>query len=261
MTKDNTKPSLGSIEKSFRIIELLKREGACGVTRVAEELDLPKSTAHSHLSTLEELSYVVNEGSQYEVGLRFMSLGQHARYKRPEYELVESKVEMLAERTGERSLFIVEEHGYGIYLHVALGTNAVDIGGELGDRRRNFHCSSSGKAILAYLPEPRRTALLDEISLTSKTEHTITTREELEDELERIRKQGYALNREELLLGLQGVAVPVMYPNGMVVGSLCISGPTHRMQGERLEEELPNLLLGVANEIELNMGRSLRNSV
>jgi len=83
--------------------------------------------------------------------------------------------------------------------------------------------------------------------------NTITDPQTLYAELERVRERGYSVNKQENIEGLHAVSAPVMDTNGHVFGALSVSGPTHRMKGEWFEDELPDLLLGAANELELNI--------
>jgi DNA-binding IclR family transcriptional regulator len=72
-------------------------------------------------------------------------------------------------------------------------------------------------------------------------------------ELDQIRQQGYCLNDQELIEGLRAVGAPVQGRNGQVIGAISIAGPTHRLKGDTFESDLPDLLLGTVNELELNI--------
>jgi DNA-binding IclR family transcriptional regulator len=164
-------------------------------------------------------------------------------------------VDDLADEIDERSLFVVEEHGLGVYLHRGTGSHAVETGSGRGTRRY-LHTIANGKAILAHLPEERVEEILDERGLVAKTPNTITDREELFDNLERIRESGVAFNLEESIEGLNAVAAPVLSPDGEVIGSLGVSGPSHRMKGDWFREEVADYVLGTANELELNLAHA-----
>nr|WP_255681667.1 IclR family transcriptional regulator C-terminal domain-containing protein [Natrinema sp. SYSU A 869] len=132
------------------------------------------------------------------------------------------------------------------------------VGFDVG-RQIHLHCSSAGKSILAQYPRDRVDEIFDRWNLPALTENTITDREELYDELERVRERGVAFNREEHVDGINGTAVPVTQ-DGSVLGALAVAGPSHRLNGERLEEEVPNMLLAAANELELNITYSSSDS-
>lgn len=239
-------------ETIFETLELLERNDGATVTEVAQERDCAKSTAHRHLSTLSEMGYVVREGDEFHVGLRFLKLGQHARTRQEGEGLAKEKVEEIAGQTGERAQFLVEEHGQAVYLHRSFGEHAVRTDPGIGSRIP-LHATAAGKSILAHLPESKRFDIIEQSEFEPITDHTITDTDELFDELDTIRDRGYSFNRQENLEGLHAVGVPVSDSDGKIIGALSVSGPTHRLTGDWFREELPNLLLGTANELELNI--------
>lgn len=245
--------TIDAVERSLRVVELLRDRDGAGVTEIANELGWAKSTVHTHLRTLEENEYVIRRNDQYVLGFPFLNLGEYVKNREPVYSAVEPKVEELAEQTGRRVQFITNEHGYAVYVRIAEGKHAVSTGSKLGRSRVMLHASAAGKAILANLPFGEVERIIDERGLPSFTENTITDREELHDELERVRERGYAFNHEEHIAGLRAVAAPVHGPDEDVLGSVSVAGAARRMQGEQFEEEIPELLLGVTNEVELDL--------
>lgn len=244
--------NLQSVERAFEVVEALHELGASGVTELADELDMPKSTVHRYLSTLHAGNYVVRRDGQYQVGFKFLDIGARKRQRVPEYRFVEPKLRQLADETGERVQFIVEEHGRGVIVYWEAGDQAVSLGSRSG-KRIPLHTAAAGKAILSQLPEESVHEILDRRELTPETPHSITDRDELLEHLELIRERGYSYNKEEHTEGLWSVGVPIADSDDGVLGSISISGPTHRLVGERVEREIPDLLLGTANEIELNI--------
>lgn len=245
----------GHVKSDKRLIQILlglKELDGAGVTELAEHLDLAKSTVHNHLATLHDAKFLTKDGTEYHLGLRFLDLGESARLRQTESERIKRKVSSLAEQTDERVQFIAEEHGYGVYLYRSRGEKAVATDSRIG-RHIGLHASSSGKSILAHLPEERVMEIIEDSGLFAITEYTITDPGELVDELERVREQGYATNVEENTLGLRAVGAPILRSDGSVVGALSISGPTHRLKGEFFERELPDLIMGATNEIELTI--------
>lgn len=242
---------VGSTKTSFEIVHALQENGPSRLSEIAAELDLPESTTHRHLNTLWDLRYVSRQGERYQLGLRFARLGRAAQTRDPAYAMAKRHVETLATETQERSQFVVEDHGLGIYLHVATGSKAVRAGFDVG-RQIHLHCSSAGKSILAHSSREYVDEIFDRWELPALTENTITNREELYAELDRVRERGVAFNREEHVDGINGIAVPVKRDES-VLGALAVAGPSHRLEGERLEEEVPDMLLAAANELELNV--------
>jgi len=244
--------SVKTTETTFRTIEQLESSDGAGVTELASELGLAKSTIHRHLSTLERMEYLVCEDDTYYLSMRFLHLGEYSRKRKSAYDLAKTKLNEIAEETQERAQFIVEEHGLAVYVHRASGDLGVEADSGIG-KRVPLHATSAGKAILAHLPRERVEEIMDDRGLTAVTENTITDKETLFSELETIRERNVAYNNQENIEGLRAVGVPIKTPDGDVLGAFSVSGPTHRIKGELLEETIPDLLLGAANEVELNI--------
>jgi DNA-binding IclR family transcriptional regulator len=244
--------TLKSTDTMIRVLDVLKDRDGARVTEIADETEFSKSTVHRHLKSLEEHQFVVKEGDSYQIGLRFLDYGEYARKRGDIHDLASPLVDDLADETDERALFMTEEHGRGVYLYRGIGEHAVKTNSRIGTYRY-LHTIAGGKAIMANLPESRRNEILDRWGLPARTEATITDRDEFYRELEEIQERGVAFNDEETIEGLRAVAVPVTGPNGEVHGALSVSGPTHRIRGDWFREEIPNLLLGTANELELNL--------
>lgn len=252
MVDNNKTRGVKTTETVFDILEQLHEENGCRITEIAESLGIAKSTAHRHLTTLEQKKYVFKENDVYFLGLKFLKMGEDARTRKDYYTLAEPIVEEIAETTGERAQFLVEEHGKAVYLYRSVGEHGVQTEASIGTRI-DLHSTASGKVILAYLPEDRVVEIIEEQGLTPRTNQTITETDALFEELEEIRKRGYSYNDQESVEGLRGLSVPVTDLSDHIIGALSISGPTQRMKGERFREDLPELLLGFANELELNI--------
>lgn len=253
--QSNTRRRIASVERAMEILEAVMELEGARVSELATHLDMAKSTVHNYLSTLHDLNYLVKEGDTYQIGTRFILFGEYSRTRNEEFSMVRQKATNLAEQTEERSQFVIEEFGRGVFLYRESGEHAVEAGSGIG-KRMFLHSTAAGKSILAHLPESQVQEILDRWGLPAVTSATITDETELFEELERIRDRGFAINREENIEGLHAVGVPVRTKQGNVIGALSISGPTNRMKGEYLMEELPDLLLGTANELELNIAYS-----
>lgn len=249
---ENQSGSITTVETSLRVIDAIASLDGARVSEVAEHLDIPVSTVHGHLKTLHEQSYLAKEGDEYHVGLQFLNRGGQARERKKGYQLAEEKVEKLAEETNERAQFIVEENGRGYYLHTESGADAVLADARIG-KRIYLHDSAAGKSILAQLPESRVQDIIDRWGLPAFTDYTITDEDELFAELEQIREQGYALNKQETHEGLHAIGATVQTYQGQVLGAFSVSGPSNRLKGDRLEEDVSDFLRGVTNELELKL--------
>lgn len=244
-----------SVGTLFSILEHIKAGETVGVSQLARDMDMSKGAIHRYLRTLVDEGYAVSEDGEYRLALRFLDFGAHVRQQYPYNEFVEPKVERLASETGERAQYIVEEHGRGIYLHRKQGENAVETDARVG-KVVHLHTTAAGKAILSQLPNERVEAIIEEHGLPERTAQTITEREDLFEELAEIRERGYALNEEEHVRGLIAVGVPITDADGRVLGGLSVSGPANRIRNRIQNEAIQRTLLGIEDEIELNLSYS-----
>ena len=242
---------LKTLETAFELLDVFERRGDATAATVAAELGLATSTVHGYLATLEEGGYLHREGSTYRLGARLLTLGGCVRHRSPNHRLVIDKVPAVAAETGERAQFIVEERGRGVTLHVSTGPMAVRTDARIG-KVSHLHASAAGKVILALGDGVDAPTVAERWGLPGFTERTLTTESALEAELREIRRRGVATNVQESIPGLNAVGVPVSDGEDLL-GALSVSGPSHRLVGETLESDLPNYLLGVANDLELRM--------
>ncbi|WP_144906055.1 IclR family transcriptional regulator [Halobellus captivus] len=252
---DTTDQRAKTVEKAFDILEYLKEQNGANLDELTDQFQMAKSTAHRYVTTLEHRKYVVKEGNQYYPSLRFVDFARYARNRKTGYAEIKEKVTALAEETGERVQFLVEEHGKAVYVYRSTGPQAIRAGPRIGDNTY-LHTAAAGKAILAQLPKYRVNEIVDRYGLPAVTDQTVTDRDELFEILSSIRERGYSLNEQESVSGLNAVGVHIPGPNNEVLGAISVAGPSHRMKGEWFDNELPDRLLGIANELELNLGYS-----
>ena len=252
MDTDNGGRQLQTTMTSLEVIEQLRELDGARVTELAEVLDLSPSTVHAHLSTLVGADYVVKSGDIYHLSLQFLGLADYVRNRRSAYRTAESYTDQLARKTECRAVFAVEENGRGVYMYTYSGKHAVWKYSTVG-KRFYLHQTAAGKAILSRLPEERVIAIIEEWGLPASTENTVTDRSDLLEELEVVKDRGVSFNNEEQLEGVKAVGVPVDGSDGRVAGAFSVASPANRMTEDRFEGEIPKILLGVANEIELNL--------
>lgn len=246
-----------TVERAFEIIEVVRELDGAGVSEIAEHVDVGKSAVHNHLNTLINQEYLVKEGDEYHIGLPFLGLGAYARNRTEIYETARREVDNLADDTGELVNLMVERNGKGIYLYQAEGENAVKVDTYPG-KRVFLHATGLGKAILAYRPDEEVEAILDDHGMPEITEGTITDRDRFFDELDEIRANNYAVDREERLAGLCCIAAPITDAKDRSIGAISVSCPVHRISDERFYEELPDTVLSTANVIELEYNYSTK---
>lgn len=240
----------------FDIIEALNRLEKATVTELAAYLELAPSTVHGHLASLVHRGYVVREGREYRTGLLFLGLGMTARRHYGLVQPAERALRKLADRTSLRAQLMVEENGRAIVVCRSTGEGQAEI--DVLGRVLPMHCSAGGKALLAFFPHERIVEILNRHGQPRLTEKTITDRQELFEELARIRERGFATNEGESIQGVRTVGCPVVI-DGRVIAAVTITGSEHIMDEDRLFRDLSERALEATNEIEMaitDMGRS-----
>lgn len=241
-----------SVEQAFTIIETLEALGGARASTLAEELDLPKSTAHVYLSTLHSLGYVVKETYTYRPSLRFLERGGFARQEVPLFPAARPHVDELSRTVGEVATLGIEEGGRRVLLYSSESHHGVFDNSPTGVFTP-MHSTAMGKAILANLPEERVEAIIEEHGLPAATENTTTNRISLFAELDHIRHQGFATEDEERREGIKAVAVPVFGGNHTVLGAVAITGPKNRLNRTADDVELAETIKETVNVIELRV--------
>ncbi|ADD06966.1 IclR family transcription regulator [Natrialba magadii ATCC 43099] len=248
----NSVDRIDAVVKTLDVLEALWQADGAGVTEVTERTGLAKSTVHAHLTTLRSKGYVVQEGDEYRLSLRFLSFGEHVKHAEPLYEASKTPIADLAEQTGERVLCSTVQNGLGTVLRTCDGDRSVPSDITVGTHTY-LHCSAGGKAMLAHFDEERVADIVDTWGLPAFSDETITTWDELTAELETVREEGLAYNHGEYLPGLSAVGAPILDNDDTVYGAVSISGPTHRLESEWDIDDLHNQLLSAANTIEVNL--------
>jgi DNA-binding IclR family transcriptional regulator len=255
MTEGSPQRTMKTVDTSWEIIHYLADTDGAGVTNIANQLDISKATAHTHLSTLKENKYVIQKGTQYYLSLHFMHLGEYVKNSNDLYLAGKSNVDQLAIKTDEYVHLVTEQHSDLIYLYEAQGENAIaqDYFTKKFERPLALHTSAYGKSILAYLPEQYVEEIIESKGLPKHTKNTITSKRELFEELETIRNQGYALNDEEEILGARAVGAPIFDSDETILGAISVTIPDSRMSDDKFHNTIPDIITSTANIIEINL--------
>jgi DNA-binding IclR family transcriptional regulator len=226
---------MSSIPRAVHVIDLLARRGPLGVRAIAHQLELPLGSAHRILTDLAAESIVERSSNgEWEMSYRLLEIVgvQLERVQLP--RLARPILEQLASDTRETTFLAVPSRDEIVYLDKVQIDLQLQLNVELGTRRP-MHCTGLGKAILAFLPQAHQEQLLSGGPLRAFTPSTITDPMLLRLELERTRQRGYALDREEIIVGVHCVAVPILNYAGLPVGAISVAGTTPKTDGERLD--------------------------
>lgn len=247
---DDDTDSLVVLQRAFRILEHLANVEETGVTELADELDVPKSTAHSYLKSLESTGYAINDNGTYHLSLRIILHAGRLRHSSALYQVSRSQVDRLARETGEAVNLGVAESGERVIIYGSEGENAIWDDVPLGSRTP-LNLTAIGKAILSYWSEERLRAFLDKRTLGKTTEHSVSDENQLIRELEATRDRGYSVENEEHIVGVRAFGMPIKRSDGTVIGALSIAGPSSRLGQTDTRDELVNELREAVNIIQL----------
>lgn len=251
MTETGT-VSIGSLKTAKEIVSYLIDSNGAGVTETANHINKPVSTTFEYFDTLTELGYLVQDNDGYHVSSLFLSTGTKVRENDNLYKVAKSQIDAFAEDMDEHVSLIKEENGYAVTLYSIRNHDSIQAEGRPG-KRNYLHLSAAGKAILATLPRERVHEIVERDGFKQMTENTILQESELFEELETIQEQGYAIAREESIVGINEVGIPITVESARSIGSVTVFGPASELTDERLTQEIPEKLEHLKNIVESNL--------
>lgn len=248
--KERNLDNVQSLERALKIIEVLAHsEKPLGVTEIGKLIGVHKSTAYRLVYTLRQFGYVDQdeESEKYFLGLKPLELSSIINERLDIKRLIRPYLEELSNRTSETVYLAVREGDEIVYIDKIESKYAVRMYSRIG-ARAPLYCTALGKCLLAFSSEDLIKRWTSKESLPQKTENTIKTGEELAKELEKVRSQGYALDREEFEPGVKCVAVPILNKSKKAIAAISISMPSFRVTDEKINELIP-LLLKTSSEV------------
>jgi DNA-binding IclR family transcriptional regulator len=241
-----------SVDRALTILGILARVGQAGVTEIAAELGVHKSTAFRLVTTLENYEFVeqTEERGKYRLGLGLVRLAGASTARLDVVQEARPVCRRLAAASGETVNIAVLSEKAALYVDQVAGGSALPSHNWVG-QHIPLHATSNGKVLLSGL-EP------DEVdrrvtSLPAYTELTITQRKKLHRELADVREQGYATAHDELAVGLSALAAPIRSAHGDVVASISVSGPSYRLPEPQLAD-LVKLVMEAADDVSRRLG-------
>ncbi|HXP86693.1 MAG TPA: IclR family transcriptional regulator [Bryobacteraceae bacterium] len=224
------------LDRAFQLLDhLAENRDGLSLTELAERLELHKSTAHRLIMVLESNRVVERDldSGKWSLGSRLTQLGMSALARRDLYSASMGVLRELVDETGETAHLGVIRDGEVVSLCHVESTQSVRSPISVG-ARRPVHCTSLGKAMLAFWRPPEVEAFLRGRIFKARTRKTITGSLRLKQDLRAIRARGYSLDDEEFEEGLRCIGAPVRDASGLVVAAISIAGPTFRVTETRI---------------------------
>jgi len=255
MNEKNPNYTIKVLDKTLLVLEvLLKNEFPMRISEISKILKLYPSTVHRILSTLKYWGYVESDlkSQKYSLGIKLIELGM-AKLQRVDFvnEAIPYLKELvkLCNETVHLGVLVDKEV---VYLAKEEPSQTIRMISNIG-RRAPIHCTALGKVLLAYMPEEDTKQILNEIELNKYTDNTITDKEQFQEELNKIKEQGYAQDREEHEKNVCCLAAAVKNHQGKVIAALSISSPSFRMNPNVQKSQL-SALSKISKELSKKLG-------
>ena len=245
-----------SVAKALMILNVLaehQREMSLG--DISKEMQMAKSTAYGLLATLRDFGYIDQSplDGKYRLGIRLFEVGNIVANSWDVRQVAAPFIQTLVDELGETVHLVVLDKGEVLYIDKRESAKlSLRIVSQVGTRLPT-HCTGVGKVFLANLSIDEVRRLIATKGLARYTKNTITDLSRLEEELDLVRRQGYATDNEEIMESLRCVAVPLLDHTGKVCAAISVSGPVSRFDGEQLES-IVNLIVHIGQEISASLG-------
>jgi DNA-binding IclR family transcriptional regulator len=245
-------PSVPALERGLAVLEqVAKSKSGLTFSQLARMLDFPPSSIHCLLLTLERLGYVQRSESngRYRCGMKLVRLANMALDGIMLREKASPALHELHARTGLTVHLAIRERNEAILIAKVCNIGGHRVATWIG-KRIDVHCTSLGKCLIAYLPEPEIDEMIRQHGLLRHNENTIASVRKLKLELERTRARGYAVDDQEEEIGMCCIGAPVFGPDGAVVAAVSVSGTVSQIDLNNCEH-LVKLVLEASRAISV----------
>ncbi len=242
-----------SVDRAVSILEMLAHDGESGVTKIALELGVHKSTAFRLIASLERRGLVEQntERGKYRLGVGILRLAGATTARLDVVQEARPLARSLATETGETVNIAVLSEGAALYLDQIAGGSSLQPHNWVG-QRIPLHATSNGRVLLSGLTDEQIASEVGQ-KFRSYTPTTTTTLKRLLIEVAETRQLGYAVVADELEIGLTAVAAPLRNAHGDVIASLSVSGPTFRFDDSKVLLAT-KLVIETAEEVSNRLG-------
>jgi len=246
--------SVGVISKVFRILEAIDASpSGLALTSICSVTRLNKSTAHRFLKHLAREGYLIRaEGGKYLIGPKLSQMGARVDHRATLQAVSRPILSELWKSTRETVNLATLDQGSVLYIEVLESPHEFRLSSRVGTRR-SLHATGLGKALAAFLHEKHREQILSGLNFQAVTPNTIKNLVQFRQELEKVRRNGYAVDDEEATLGARCVSAPILGSDGEAIGAISVSGPTTRVGREQVDA-LAAAVVHAANTISSAMG-------
>lgn len=254
--KDKSEYIIQAVSHALDLLEQFHDEvDELGVTELSKRLKLHKNNVFRLLATLESRGYIEQNKTteNYRLGLKSLELGQTFIKQMGLLRQAKPILEKIVRECNETAYVAIFKDGFIVYLDVVETDLTVRVVSRVGSRLPS-HCTAAGKVHLAHMSDEELDELFPSKDLKTYTSTTISTKADLLSILKTVAEDGYAIDNEELDLGVRCVAAPIRDYTRRIVGAVSISGPSMRLADERLEKELIPLVKESSENLSTRLG-------
>lgn len=240
MTREDSR---GMLDRGLIILTALgEQPDGMALSEVVRAVDLPVSTAHRLLNIAVGHGFAAFDKAtkRYTLGVKIFELAGRIRSVQSLSQVARPIMRELVDLTGETLQLAVLAENSAMFVEKLGADRSITIRGSVG-QREPLYATSTGKVMLAALPESVREQVISELDLTAWTEHTIISRPALLEHIHQVAEQGWAVADDEYDRDVRALAVPIRNPSNTVVAALCVAGPKYRIGAEALQGWLPEL--------------------
>ncbi|MDQ0217757.1 IclR family transcriptional regulator [Peribacillus cavernae] len=245
-----------SVERTIAILKILSKEPkGLGITEIHQKVELPKTTVHRILSTLQKYNLVIQdkETTRYKLGMYIVNLASSILENIDLRSIARPYLEQLRDETNEVIHLCIMENDEVVYIDKFEGNQRIRISSSIGFRAM-MHCTGVGKVLLAGMDETKVKQILQRKGMPKFTKNTITDPDKLLTHLDSIRNYGCAIDEIEHEEGIRCMAAPVCDYQGEVIAAISISGVADKVTTERIEKELKAKILETSRSISNALG-------
>lgn len=243
-------------DRIFRTIEFLAKIGPSGLLDISNALELNKSTVHRILNSLICMDYVKQDPntSKYSLTFKFCRISNQILSQNSLIDIARPYIQNLAEQTGETVHLVQMEGINAVYIDkVEAPHNSVRMVSMVG-KTIPLYCSGVGKAILADMDNDQILQIWEQSELQTYTTNTVIDYDTFQDTIAAIRKNGYALDNEEIELGVRCIAVSLGSVHHKFPYAISISAPKDRMRDKQITQ-YKKLLLNTKTQLLDELGQ------
>ena len=243
-----------SLSRAFSILRFIAQNSqGVRLSDIADTVSLPSSTVHRLLTSLEAEQFIRFDSASghWYIGVDAFTIGNAFVQSSNVLQFSPPHLRHLVSKFAETASIYMENEGEVVCMGQAESHHMMRAITRVGGRVK-MHCTGSGKAMLAFWDEKEVEQVISRHGMSSFTEKTISTKERFYKELKKVKKQGYAIDDEEVALGVRCIAVPIFDHQQRSIAALSISGPLSRISNNRVIEvssEMKHVAIALSHEI------------